>query len=140
MNDTILIVDDEREIADLVEVYLLNEEYRVLKYYAAKDALRAIAETPPDLAILDVMLPDGTGFEICRKIRENHNFPIIMLTAKDDETDKITGLTLGADDYAARADRQGKGTTAQVQEIQPRIRAGRRYHHARGFGNQQKYP
>lgn len=102
MNDTILIVDDEREIADLVEVYLLNEEYRVLKYYAAKDALRAIAETPPDLAILDVMLPDGTGFEICRKIRENHNFPIIMLTAKDDETDKITGLTLGADDYITK--------------------------------------
>lgn len=102
MNNRILIVDDEREIADLIEVYLQNENYTVFKYYSAKEALRCIDETNLDLAILDVMLPDGNGFTICRNIREKHNYPVIMLTAKDEETDKITGLTLGADDYITK--------------------------------------
>lgn len=98
----ILIVDDEREIADLVEVYLQNENYTVFKYYSAQDALKCIDEQNLDLAILDVMLPDGNGLKICQKIREKYNFPVIMLTAKDEETDKITGLTLGADDYITK--------------------------------------
>lgn len=102
MNDKILIVDDEREIADLVELYLQNENYTVYKFYAANDALACINETNLDLAILDVMLPDGNGFSICRKIREKYNYPVIMLTAKEQETDKITGLTLGADDYITK--------------------------------------
>ena len=102
MSDKILIVDDEREIADLVELYLQNENYTVYKYYSAKEALACINEANLDLAILDVMLPDGNGFSICQKIREKHTYPVIMLTAKEQELDKITGLTLGADDYITK--------------------------------------
>src|SRR5690554_1784714 len=98
----ILVVDDEREIADLIEVYLKNENYGVHKFYNGKDALNCIDNEKLDLAILDVMLPDTDGFSICQKIREKHNFPVIMLTAKDEEIDKINGLTLGADDYVTK--------------------------------------
>ncbi len=102
MSAEILIVDDEVEIADLVELYLQNENYTVHKFYNAADALRCIETTPLDLAILDVMLPDMSGFDICRKIREKHMFPVIMLTAKTEDMDKITGLTIGADDYITK--------------------------------------
>lgn len=99
---TILVVDDEHEIADLIEVYLQSENYTVFKFYSVKDAITCIDTQKIDLAILDIMLPDGDGFYLCQKIRESHTFPIIMLTAKDAETDKITGLTLGADDYITK--------------------------------------
>jgi two-component system response regulator VanR len=102
MSAKILIVDDEREIADLVELYLKNENFDVFKCYGGADALARVAETRFDLAILDVMLPGADGFEICRKIRENNTYPIIMLTAKDAEIDKITGLTIGSDDYVTK--------------------------------------
>ena len=102
MDEKILVVDDEREIADLVALYLQNENYTVYKYYNAKEALECIANTTLDLAILDIMLPDISGFAICQKIREDYNYPIIMLTAKEEEIDKITGLTLGADDYITK--------------------------------------
>ena len=102
MAEKILIVDDEREIADLVELYLTNENYIVYKFYNARDALDCVATVELDLALLDIMLPDTGGLEICRIIREKRNYPIIMLTAKDTETDKITGLTLGADDYVTK--------------------------------------
>lgn len=99
MNEKILVVDDEHDIADLLEVYLQNENYIVYKFNSAKDALTCIEQEELDLAILDIMLPDISGFSLCQKIREKHTYPIIMLTAKDEETDKITGVTLGADDY-----------------------------------------
>ena len=102
MNDKILIVDDEQAIADLVEVYLKNEGFQVRKFYNAAEALACVAEEELSLAILDVMLPDMDGFALCRKIRENHLFPIIMLTARVEDIDKITGLTLGADDYITK--------------------------------------
>lgn len=102
MNEKILIVDDEREIADLVEVYLQNEGFQVCKFYNAGDALGCLDGEEISLAILDVMLPDMDGFALCRKIREKHLFPIIMLTAKVEDMDKITGLTLGADDYITK--------------------------------------
>lgn len=102
MNSSILVVDDEREIADLVEVYLKNENFEVHKCYSAREALKCIEDNSLDLAILDVMLPDGNGLQICQSIREKYTFPIIMLTAKEEETDKITGLTLGADDYITK--------------------------------------
>ena len=102
MSHKILVVDDEQEIADLVELYLQNEDYTVFKFYTAREALACIEEQNLDLAILDVMLPDGSGFSICQKIREKYTYPIIMLTAKEEETDKITGLTLGADDYITK--------------------------------------
>ena len=102
MSEKILIVDDEREISDLVTLYLENDNFTVFKFYNGKDALGCIAKEKLDLAILDVMLPDINGFQICKKIRENHNYPVIMLNAKGEEIDKITGLTLGADDYITK--------------------------------------
>ena len=98
----ILVVDDEREIADLVEVYLKNEGFSVRKANTAADALDSIARDEPSLAILDVMLPDMNGFSLCQKIRETHLFPILMLSAKVEDMDKIMGLTLGADDYITK--------------------------------------
>jgi len=102
MPETILIVDDEKEIADLIELYLQNEGYATHKHYDAHSALSCVENEVIDLAILDIMLPDVDGFTICAKIRETHTFPIIMLTAREDEVDKITGLTLGADDYVTK--------------------------------------
>jgi len=100
--EKILVVDDEKDIADLIEVYLQNENYTVFKFYTAEDALRCIETQNLDLAILDIMLPGTDGFAICQKIREKHIYPVIMLTAKDAEVDKINGLTLGADDYVTK--------------------------------------
>lgn len=102
MADKILIVDDEQEIADLVALYLENENFTVFKFYTAQDALWCIENETLDLAILDVMLPGMSGFQICKKIREKYHYPVIMLTAKGEEVDKITGLTLGADDYITK--------------------------------------
>ncbi|MCB6992507.1 VanR-ABDEGLN family response regulator transcription factor [bacterium 210820-DFI.6.37] len=101
-NRSILVVDDEKEIADLLELYLKNDGYQVLKFYEGKPALDCVKAEKIDLAILDIMLPDMDGLEICRKIREEYNFPIIMLTAKGEEVDKVTGLTMGADDYITK--------------------------------------
>ena len=102
MPEKILVVDDEQDIADLLEVYLQNENYTVYKFYSAREALDCIEKQEIDLAILDIMLPDINGFSICQRIREKYTYPIIMLTAKDEEIDKITGLTLGADDYVTK--------------------------------------
>ena len=102
MADSILVVDDEPEIADLVELYLRNENFIVYKFYSASEALACINREQLDLAILDVMLPGISGLQICSKIRERYNYPVIMLTAKNEEIDKITGLTLGADDYITK--------------------------------------
>ncbi len=102
MNEKILVVDDEKEIADLIEVYLQNDGFEVYKFYNGTDALKCIEETKLDLALLDVMLPDIDGFALCRKIREKYFFPVIMLTAKVEPTDKIMGLTIGADDYITK--------------------------------------
>ncbi len=102
MSANILVVDDEKEIADLVEVYLSNENYSIYKFYSPIEALKSIDDIKYDLAILDVMMPVMDGFKLCQKIREKYNFPVIMLTAKVEEMDKITGLTLGADDYITK--------------------------------------
>ena len=102
MAERIVIVDDEKEIADVIELYLKNEGYEVFKFYNGKDTLACLEKQEVDLAILDVMLPDVDGFTILQKIREVHKFPVIMLTAKSEYIDKITGLTLGADDYIAK--------------------------------------
>ena len=102
MENRVLVADDEREIADLVELYLKNEGFTIYKFYGAREALKCIDETELDLAVLDIMLPGADGLDICRHIREKYTYPIIMLTARDSETDKITGLTLGADDYVTK--------------------------------------
>ena len=102
MGKQILVVDDEKEIADLVEVYLSGEGYGVLKCYNGNDALQAVKTQKIDLAILDIMLPDIDGFTLCMRIREKYFFPIIMLTARVSEVDKINGITIGADDYITK--------------------------------------
>ncbi len=102
MPQKILVVDDEREIADLVELYLKNEGFAVRKFYNAADALACVRAEELDLAILDVMLPDMDGFTLCARIREEHFWPIIMLTARVEDIDKIMGLTIGADDYITK--------------------------------------
>ena len=98
----ILLVEDEAAIADLVEVYLKNDGYEVERYDNAAGALAAVHRQPPDLALLDVMLPDMDGFTLCRTIREDYWFPIVMMTARVEDSDKILGLTLGADDYITK--------------------------------------
>jgi two-component system response regulator VanR len=99
----ILIVDDEKEIADLVEIYLKNENYNVLKYYSSQDVLNDLDNLDIDLAILDVMMPEIDGFELCKKLRDlGYTFPIIFATAKVEDIDKINGLTIGADDYVTK--------------------------------------
>ena len=89
MAEHIMVVDDEAAIADLVEVYLRNEGYAVHKFYCAADALACAKETELDMAILDVMLPDMDGFTLCQTLRQTHLWPIIMLTAKVEDMDKI---------------------------------------------------
>lgn len=123
MSEKVLIVDDERDIADLLEVYLKNENYIIYKYYSAKEALDFIKEEEVDLAILDIMLPDVNGFTLCQKIREKYTYPIIMLTAKDEETDKITGLTLGADDYVTKPFRP----LELIARVKAQLRSFRKY-------------
>lgn len=100
--DTILIVDDEEEILGLLKVYLENENYRVVTFVEGQKALEYLQTGTADLAILDIMLPDMDGFQICRKIRESFYFPIIMLTAKNTDEDMVNGLTMGADDYVTK--------------------------------------
>lgn len=100
--ETIVLVDDEEEILDLLTVYLNNENYIVKVFTKGVSALEYMEENGADLVILDVMLPDMDGFSICRKLREKYFFPIIMLTAKNEESDVLNGLTLGADDYITK--------------------------------------
>jgi two-component system response regulator VanR len=131
VGDNILVVDDEREIVDLIELYLQNENYTVFKYYTAKEALACIGKVELDLAILDIMLPDESGLAICQKIRDKHTYPIIMLTAKDAETDQITGLTLGADDYITKPFRP--------LELVARVKAQLRRYKKYGNGTDKEY-
>lgn len=126
MREKILIVDDEKEIADLVAVYLENENYTVYRFYTAEDALKCIQTEELDLAILDVMLPGMNGFSICQKIREQYTYPVIMLTAKDAEIDKITGLTLGADDYITKPFRP----LEMVARVKAQLRRYKKYNPA----------
>jgi len=102
MSDKILIAEDEKEIAELVAFYLENEGFQVVQCHTGTEAMQVVEKEIPELAILDIMLPGASGLDICRKIREKHNYPIIMLTAKGEEMDKITGLALGADDYMTK--------------------------------------
>ncbi len=102
MSEKILVVDDEKEITDLISLYLQSEDYIVYPFYDPVEAWKLAQTKEIDLAILDVMMPKMDGFSLCQKLREEHNYPIIMLTAKEAEVDKIKGLTLGADDYITK--------------------------------------
>ena len=98
----ILMVDDDKEIADLVEIHLKGEGYQVYKAYNGKEALEIFDAEEIDLAILDIMMPGMDGNEVCAKIRQTSTIPIIMLSAKDSESDKVSGLVNGADDYVTK--------------------------------------
>jgi DNA-binding response OmpR family regulator len=99
---TILVVDDDRSIVELVRLYLSNEGFGVEVAYNGRDALRKFSQTHPQLVVLDLMLPEIDGWEVCRQIRKDNQTPIIMMTARGDDVDTIVGLELGADDYIAK--------------------------------------
>jgi DNA-binding response OmpR family regulator len=99
---TILVVDDEPNIADLVELYLRREGFRVVKASTGGDGLRAVTNQHPRLVVLDVGLPDIDGLEVCRRLRQNSSLPVIFLTARDSEVDRVLGLELGGDDYVTK--------------------------------------
>ena len=115
MADRIIVVDDEREIADLIGLYLENDGYEVHKFLNGADALSFVEKCEPALAVLDVMLPELNGFEVCQMIRDFSDVPIIMLTAKGDDMDKILGLEYGADDYITKP--------FNILEVKARIKA-----------------
>jgi two-component system, OmpR family, response regulator VicR len=98
----ILVVDDEKPIADILQFNLKKEGYTVYCAYDGNQALEMVEEINPDLLLLDIMLPNRDGMEVCREVRKKHDMPIIMLTAKDSEIDKVLGLELGADDYVTK--------------------------------------
>ncbi|MDA2565754.1 response regulator transcription factor [Bacillus cereus] len=99
---SILIADDEAEIADLIEIHLEKEGYHVVKAADGEEAIHIIETQPIDLVILDIMMPKMDGYEVTRQIRTKHHMPIIFLSAKTSDFDKVTGLVLGADDYMTK--------------------------------------
>ena len=100
--NTVLVVDDDKEIVDAIEIYLKNEGIGVIKAYDGIQAIQALMEKEIHLILMDIMMPKIDGFEMCRRIREANNVPIIMVSAKTQELDKIVGLTTGADDYVTK--------------------------------------
>lgn len=101
-NELILIVDDEPNIRELARLYLSREGFQVQTVSNGALALAQVRQQPPSLMVLDLMLPEMDGWEVCRRVRANSNLPIIMLTARDDDIDKILGLEMGADDYLTK--------------------------------------
>jgi DNA-binding response OmpR family regulator len=101
-SESILIVEDESSIASFVALYLKNAGYSVRTVAKGADALDQVSADPPSLTILDLMLPDIDGIEVCRRIRKTSDVPILMLTARDEDVDKIIGLEVGADDYMTK--------------------------------------
>lgn len=131
----ILIVDDEKEIADLVELYLKNDGYNVYKFYNGRDALECVKTQKLDMAILDVMLPDIDGFKICQEIRKEHFFPVIMLTAKVEDMDKIMGLTIGADDYITKP----FNPLELIARVKTQLRRYKRYNNIEVHASNEEY-
>lgn len=101
-SESILIVDDEAHIRDLVRLYLEKEGYQVQAATNGAEALAQVRQSPPALVVLDLMMPEMDGWEVCRHLRAAGNLPILMLTARDDDIDKIVGLEMGADDYLTK--------------------------------------
>lgn len=120
MEKRILVVDDEKPIADILQFNLKKEGYDVYCAYDGNEALKMVEEIMPDLILLDIMLPQRDGMEVCREVRKKHEMPIIMLTAKDSEIDKVLGLELGADDYVTKP--------FSTRELIARVKANLRRH------------
>ncbi len=102
MANTILVVDDEKNIVQLARLYLGNEGFRVEEAYDGKQALEKARAVSPDLIVLDIMMPEMDGLSVCKELRKTSNVPVIVLTARDDDIDKIVGLEIGADDYMTK--------------------------------------
>ena len=115
---TVLVVDDEKPIVDILVYNLKKEGYNTLEAKDGEEAVRLVIEKKPDLVLLDIMLPKMDGLTVCKRIRHNYNIPIIMLSAKDEEIDKILGLELGADDYITKP--------FSVRELIARVKANLR--------------
>ena len=115
---TILIVDDEKPIVDILIYNLAKEGYKTIEAYDGETAINMAFEQKPDLILLDIMLPKVDGLTVCKKIRNSLNIPIIMISAKDEEIDKILGLELGADDYITKP--------FSVRELVARVKANLR--------------
>jgi two-component system, OmpR family, response regulator VicR len=113
-------VDDEKPIADILQFNLKKEGYDVYSAYDGNEALAMVEEVQPDLILLDIMLPLKDGMEVCREVRKKYDMPIIMLTAKDSEIDKVLGLELGADDYVTKP--------FSTRELIARVKANLRRH------------
>ena len=133
-NQKVLVVDDEDHIVELARIYLSREGYQVESVTDGADALNRFGQVKPDLVVLDIMLPGVDGLTICREIRKQSQVPIIMLTARDEVTDKVVGLELGADDYLTKpfhpqelvARAKALVRRARLEPDQPKlIRAGR---------------
>jgi two-component system, OmpR family, response regulator VicR len=120
MEKKILVVDDEKPIADILQFNLKKEGYDVYSAYDGNEALVMVEEVQPDLILLDIMLPLKDGMEVCREVRKKYDMPIIMLTAKDSEIDKVLGLELGADDYVTKP--------FSTRELIARVKANLRRH------------
>lgn len=115
---TVLVVDDEKPIVDILVYNLKKEGYNTLEANDGEEAIKTVIEKKPDLVLLDIMLPKTDGLTVCKRIRHNYNIPIIMLSAKDEEIDKILGLELGADDYITKP--------FSVRELIARVKANLR--------------
>ena len=123
MSKKILLVDDEKTLAKALKFSLEKEGYQVDCAYDGEEAVEKVEESAPDLIVLDLMLPKLDGYEVCQKVRRNHNVPIIMLTAKTEDIDKILGLELGADDYMTKPFNP-RELTARIKAIFRRSASG----------------
>lgn len=131
MDKKILVVDDEKPIADILQFNLKKEGYDVYCAYDGNRALEMVEEIKPDLILLDIMLPQRDGMEVCREVRKKYEMPIIMLTAKDSEIDKVLGLELGADDYVTKP--------FSSRELIARVKANlRRHHHSQSLSEEEE--
>ncbi|EST11949.1 response regulator YycF [Sporolactobacillus laevolacticus] len=130
MENKILVVDDEQPIADILQFNLEKEGYEVVCAYDGAEALEKVEQENPDMILLDVMLPIKDGMEVCREVRKTHNMPIIMLTAKDSEIDKVLGLEMGADDYVTKP--------FSNRELIARVKANLRRHRQEGAEEEKK--
>jgi len=120
MKKKLLIIEDDKKIVQLLTQYLTSFGYEVLSSLDPNEGLRLFSKQSPDLVILDIMMPDMDGFEVCRRIREENNTPIIMLTARGDLSDKVVGLELGADDYLPKPF-EPRELVARIQSILRRV-------------------
>ena len=110
----ILVVDDEKPISDIVKFNLAKEGYEVFSAYDGEEALQKVEEIHPDLILLDLMLPKIDGLEVAKEVRKNYDMPIIMVTAKDSEIDKVLGLEIGADDYVTWTSHYHRRKSCQI--------------------------